>query len=119
MSQQAEWTSTYKQHTICSPSIDMFRPFGDPYRFLKLDFDVRILTLNLILSRCFSIRYFLVFWSNCSGGGGGASIWQGALIREGGLVQMYSLEGHLLDKSCIFKKGRVLHHFQYIVQWSL
>ena len=63
----------------------MSRPFGDPYRFLKLDLDVRILTLNLILSRCFSIRYFLVFWSNCrsgGGGGGGASIRQGALIRE-------------------------------------
>ena len=104
-------------NTLCSPSIDMLRPFGDPYRFLKRDFDVRILTLNLILSRCFSIRYFPVFWSNCRGWvGGGASIRQGALIREGRLIKMYSSEGHLLDKRCIFEKGRVLHHFRYIVQ---
>ena len=105
-------------NTLCSPPIDMFRPSGDPYRSLKRDFDVRILTLNLILSRCFSIRYFLVFWSNCRGGGG-ASIRQGGLIREGRLIKMYSLEGHLLDKRCIFEKGRVLHHFRYIVQWLL
>ena len=85
--------------------------------FLKLDFDVGILTLNLILSRRFSFRFFLVFWSNCRRGGG--SIRQGALIREDRLIQMYSLEGHLLDKSCIFEKRRALHHFRYIVQWSL
>ena len=41
----------YNCSRLLSLSVDASKPFGDPYSFLKLNLDVRILSLNLTLNK--------------------------------------------------------------------
>ena len=105
-----QFTDSRLVRLVSSPSIDKPRLFGEIHIvFLKLNFDVRILTLNLTLDKMQTankklnksndvalFRYFL----------SGAIVMMED-VRRGRLIR-------LLDKMHLSERGRLLDHLRYL-----